>query len=116
VFGNRYGTANEIPYQATKVPLTVNTQREFNLMLESLPDDMKTKMLHYLNSHNKTMFKTLVLPNSVLSNTGMLPEVKDFVNSRKIINELCGSFYLVMSAMNYHKKEGTQLKELIKLS
>lgn len=116
VFGNRYGTANEIPYQATKVPLTVNTQREFNLMLESLPDDMKTKMLHYLNSHNRTMFKTLVLPNSVLSNTGMLPEVKDFVNSRKIINELCGSFYLVMSAMNYHKKEGAQLKELIRLN
>ena len=103
VFANKYGHAPTPPYNAIKVSVDADSPTKIKAWLARMEDQVIAgKMKAWLDSSNRRSVTQLLLPEPVLSNTGVPPEIVAGIDTRNIVVEMMEAFYLVLESIGIY--------------
>lgn len=107
VFANKYGHAPAPPYGAIKVSISADNPTKIKAWLDSIEDPaIAAKLKTWLESTKRRSVTQLLLPESVLSNTGVPCEIIKAINVRGIIVEMMEAYYLTLEALGIFVRNG----------
>jgi len=100
VFAPKYGAVENPPYSAVKVSLDIRNKTELADWLSRIQDkDVAQRMGIWCGKNNKTNFTMVLLPESIMANRGIPPEIIEGVNIRKLIFSTMESYYLILESL-----------------
>ncbi len=100
VFAGKYGHIESPPYSAVKVSLDIRNQTELREWLARIEDrDIAEKLAIWCTKANKTNFTMVLLPEAIMANRGIPPEIIQGVNIRKLIFSTMESYYLILESL-----------------
>lgn len=103
VFASKYGHATAPPYGAIKVSIDADSPTKIKAWLARMEDQVIAgKMKAWLDTTNRRSVTQLLLPESVLSNTGVPPEIVKGIDTRNIVVEMMEGFYLVLESIGIY--------------
>jgi DNA polymerase family B len=103
VFASKYGHAAAPPYGAIKVSIDADSPTKIKAWLARMEDQVIAgKMKAWLDTTNRRSVTQLLLPESVLSNNGVPPEIVKGINTRNIVVEMMEGFYLVLESIGIY--------------
>lgn len=103
IFGDKYGIMPDPPYNNLKVPVTTSNKTKCLKWLESLNDKaIVTKFTNWLNRNNKTNINTFYIPIDMLDKHGLIEELIDILDYRRIVRDCCVSFYIVLESLGVY--------------
>lgn len=105
VFKPKYGSIGEPPYRVLKISTTVNNITNMKKWVENIKDiDFKNRLGRWLVKNNRNNLPTVYLPFNYLQSYGMIEEVKDIINIRKMILDNCNMYYIFLESIGFYKK------------
>jgi hypothetical protein len=111
VFAPKYGQAENPPYLGVKVSLNLKSKSKLNAWLEKVEDPgVKFRMEEWLKEMDKTDLTMLLMPESILSQSGVPPEVTCGVDLRQLIVTTMEAFYIVMESLGLYFKSANNTK------
>ncbi|HWT40750.1 MAG TPA: family B DNA polymerase [Dongiaceae bacterium] len=111
VFAPKYGHAGEMPYKSVKVSLNLNSKSKLQQWLDRIEDPgVKHRMEEWLKARDRTALTMLLMPESVLAQTGVPPEATCGVDIRELIRTTMEAFYLVMESLGFYFKNDRNTK------
>lgn len=100
-FGKKYGLMPDPPYRTIKISLDIGGPAKLKAWIASIKDaDLQKWIRHWVAVKEKKNFSTFTMPEEMFVRHGIIDEIKDVVDVRKITMELCTSFYLVLETMS----------------
>lgn len=102
VFGPKYGMVDKPPYSIIKVPLRIKNKtdmKDWMNHIEKVDSAMAGRMAIYCTEKARDTIATLLLPNSILSGTGMPDEIMEFIDIRRLTYEILESFYMILESI-----------------
>ena len=112
VFQDKYGVMEEPPYTVIKISLTIDNKTQLNKWVESIEDvELKNRLVNWIVENNKKDLPTIYLPNSIIGKYGILSEIKNIIDTRKIILDVCSVYYIVLETLGFIKKQNLLLCE-----
>lgn len=100
-FGRKYGLMPDPPYRTVKISLDLGGPAKLKAWVETIKDpDLKKWVQHWIAVKEKKNFSTFVMPEEMFTRHGIIEEIKDVVDIRKITMELCTAFYLILETLN----------------
>ena len=113
VWSPAYGGVAPPPYGTVKISLTTDNARKTKAWIASFADRaLAERLTNYLIRTEKTCLPTFHLPAPVLQATGIPAEVKEVIDFRKVVGELCKSFYLVLETLGFYTNDD-KVKRLV---
>jgi hypothetical protein len=113
VFELKYGTINQPPYSAIKIPTILNNKTKLAVWLSNMSDtELARRMTDWLKYYKKTSLPTIYLPAEFLAGNGMINEIIPIIDSKRVILDLCNVYYILLETLGYIKKPGYLLCEL----
>jgi hypothetical protein len=105
VFEPKYGRIEKPPYVTAKIPTVLETPTAMRQWVESLEDlAFKQRLVRWLTQNNKAVLPTIYLPTSYLLSSGMIPEIKPIIDTRRTVLDLCKVYELIMESLGVFKK------------
>lgn len=107
VFGPKYGTMPEPPYQTLKVSVDLDNATDFKLWLEGLEDrELAFRLNTWMQRADKNMMTTFHVPIPILQKLGGMPaELLNAINFRKIVTDICKIYYLILETLGIYGME-----------
>lgn len=106
VFAEKYGECPEPAVTTIKLNTTLENPTITKEWLAGIEDeDIRNKMQKWLTLTGKKNLPTVMLPAEIVARKGLPIEFVSAINIRKIITDLCGIFYLILTVFGYYKKE-----------
>ncbi len=106
VFGPKYGTMPEPPYQTYKVSIEMDNAAAFKAWIDSIKDrELATRLENWAKRTGKTTITTLNLPAACLQSRGMPEEVLSIIAYRKIITDITKIYYIVLETLGMYSME-----------
>lgn len=104
VFGPKYGSAGAPPYRAIKVPMETDTAAKMKAWIDKMEDrDVARRMEEALKRAGKRNgMKQFMVPEGVVSKTGLPKEMLTAVNIRGTITQVMESFYIILECLGYY--------------
>lgn len=100
VFAPKYGDAGEPPVDTISVSTSVATHTQLVQWLSSIQDrELADRLQSFLAEHNKKNLKTILVPVSTLSVSGMPVELQQVIDARSIVVRLCRIYYLILQTL-----------------
>ena len=105
VFATKYGHAPEPPYVAIKVSVDLDNPTKLREWLASLEDQaIAAKMQTWLTNNARKGLSQFLLPEPVLSMTGIPSEIIAAVDIRGLLSQTMESFYLILESLGHYMK------------
>lgn len=102
VFAAKYGTAEEPPYRAIKIPLDTNSPTKMREWLASIEDRaIADKLEAWLNRSGRKAMTQLLLPESMVGVHGIPAEIVPVVDIRGTITQVMEGFYILLECLGY---------------
>lgn len=112
VFEPKYGPVAEPTYPVVKIPLRINNKTQFLQWLESIQDAaLRERLLAFMNKTGKKMLKTLYISVDYVMAFGIPPEIKNFIDIKRIQLDLTNSDRIILESLGYFAKKKTLLRE-----
>ena len=100
VFAPKYGKGLPPPYPCVKVSLALSNKTEIKEWLESIGDkEFAARMGGWLLKRNRTDFKSILLPTTVIAKTGLPVEIQQAANVKKLAFEINTGFYRILESL-----------------
>ena len=100
VFAPFLGDVPEPPYAVIKVSLACSNRTEINQWCERMNNPaLAEKLKAWLHERKRTNLNTLLIPAIVVETTGIPPEIIAGIDSRKVIFNTVGVFYLMLESL-----------------
>lgn len=113
VWSASYGGVVPPPYDTVKISLTTDNARKTRAWLSTFADqELATRLANYLVKTEKAYISTFHLPIPILQATGIPNEIKQVIDYRKVVSELCKSFYLVLETLGFYTNDD-KIKRLV---
>lgn len=107
VFANKYGHAPAPPYGAIKVSINADSPTKIKAWLDQIEDRViAEKFKKWLDDTKRRSVKQMLLPETVLSDKGVPPEIIKAIDIRGIIVEMMEAFYLTLEALGIFIRNG----------
>lgn len=106
VFADKYGHIQEPPYDTIKVPTILDNKKKLDEWIESIEEPMKTKLINFLNKHNKTSLGTIKPPIPIVAMNGLPEEIGRVIDIYRIVNDNMLAGYYFLETIGLYKKEG----------
>lgn len=105
VFAPKYGHTEAPPYAAVKVSISTNNASRTKAWLAGMEDrELAARMEAWMLKRGRKQLSTILLPENVLSQTGVPTEIVEAINVRKLIATTIDPFYLFLESLNIHYK------------
>jgi hypothetical protein len=106
VWSQSYGEVAPPPYGTVKISLTTDNTRKTRAWIESFKDrELAERLSRYMVKNEKMFISTFHLPAPILQAVGIPEEVKQVIDFRKLVSELCKSFYLVLETLGFYTND-----------
>lgn len=103
VFGKKYGVMPNPPYNNVKVPVTTNNKTSTVKWLNDIKDkDIAKLFTDWLARNGKSNINTFYIPTDMLDRHGVLDELFDILDYRRIVKDCCGSFYIILESLGVY--------------
>lgn len=100
VFGAKYGYLDEPPYDAVKLPVNLETKTAINDWISSISDPIiKAGAERWFASTNFRTYKTLILPEQLVSNHGIPKDLLKCVNARRSAFATVEPYYHILECL-----------------
>ena len=100
VFAPSFGDTKEPPYSVVKVSLTANNKTEIAAWCDRMENPLlKQRLQVWLLERRRTALSTLLIPASVVETAGIPKEIIAGVDTRKIIFNTMGVYYLMLESL-----------------
>jgi hypothetical protein len=110
VFSYKYGEAGIPEYTVLKIPTILSSKRMFTEFSETIEDPVfKTKILGFLEKHNKSEWKTFRVPMLTAMGNGLPKELLNAINVDRVVFDNCNVFYLLLETLGFYRKS-TEIK------
>lgn len=111
VFSPKYGHTPEPPYVAIKVSLMANNPTRLKNWIASMEDRvLADRFTDWLAKKGKKDMTMILLPESILSMSGVPKEIIQGINLRELIMQIMESFYLILESLGYFIKNDNNTK------
>lgn len=105
VFANKYGHAPSPPYSAIKVSIDADNPTKLKRWLDSMEDQViANKMREWLQKTGRKAVSQLLLPEMVLSMSGVPKEIILGVNIRGLIFQMMEAYYLILESLGIYMR------------
>lgn len=115
VFMDKYGGPSEPPYNAVKVNITLSNKTKIDKYLSNTTNPILIKWKAWLTRAQKTDHSVIYVPQDIIGDMGIPPEIQPVVDVTSIILDICNVFYLILGTLGYHKTTGVTLTEVLAL-
>lgn len=113
VFKDKYGTIPNPPYTTIKISTNLINKTAIKEWLETIEDiELKNRLITWLNEHNKTSLKTILLSSEFVEANAIPDELLRCIDVDKIITNLCSGHYLVLESLGFYKEKKYPLMKL----
>ena len=113
-FAKSYGDAPPPPYDGVRVPLELSSPRKVQEWLDTLEDrELALNFATWFKENNKTRITSFPIPYDVCVNKGIPKELKQAMNTRKIVLTLTKSLRNVLESLGYYTKNESFVTEQI---
>lgn len=102
VFSDKYGFKEMPPYSVIKLPGEHKSPRDTAEWLEEIDPQMQIKVKNFLAKYDKDKLGAFMVPENVVKNSGIPPEILAAVNSRKMVSDMSKIFYLLLKTLGYY--------------
>jgi hypothetical protein len=103
IFSPKYGSTQPPTYTAVKVSVDLAKPGLIKPWLAKMKDrDMADRIATFMARTGKKGFTTMMLPEAVISGTGLPEEVMDAVNIRKIVFDTSKVFYIILETLGVY--------------
>lgn len=100
IFGPRYGMLDEPPYEAVKLPVNLESKTAIRDWLATIEDPViKEGALKWFEETNYRNYKTLVVPEFLISNFGLPPDLIKAVNARRSAFQTVEPYYHILECL-----------------
>lgn len=100
VFGAKYGYLSEPPYDAVKLPVNLENKTAINDWIASIEDPIiKAGAEKWFASTNFRTYKTLILPEHLVSNFGIPADLLKCVNARRSAFATVEPYYHILECL-----------------
>ena len=98
-FAGKYGSPGEPAYDVVKLAVNLNTKTEVKRWLENMKDrELAGRLQQWFDKTGKTYIQIL-LPEAIVSQTGIPKEILDVVNYRRIVFSSVEPYYHILEAL-----------------
>lgn len=113
VFGPKYGTMPDPPYDTIKVNVTTDNPTKLKEWLNGIKDrELASRMTAYLERKGRTNIGTYHIPKEIVTSRGIPTEILDVVDFEKIITDICSIYYIVLETLGWYSV-GKKVKRLV---
>lgn len=100
VFGPTFGETQEPPYAAVKVSLAVNNKTEMEEWCKMMDNErLANRLRTWFMTNTKKDLTTLIIPYSVVETSGIPKEIAMVIDTRRVISNVMGTFYLMLESL-----------------
>lgn len=100
IFGPKYGYLDEPPYDAVKLPVNLENKTAVKEWLENIKDPMiKTTATRWFEENNYRTYRTLILPEFLVENFGIPPELIDAADTRRSAFSTVEPYYHILECL-----------------
>lgn len=100
IFGPKYGYLDEPPYDAVKLPVNLETKTAIRDWLETIDDPIiRNGALRWFEETNYRCYRTLILPEQLVENHGIPPELVKAANVRRTAFATVEPYYHVLECL-----------------
>lgn len=100
VFGPKFGFIGEPPYDAVKLPVSLQTKTAVKEWLESIKDPMiKASATQWFEANNFRTYRTLILPEHLVENYGIPQELIDVADIRRTAFATVEPYYHILECL-----------------
>jgi hypothetical protein len=100
VFAPKYGNTEAPPYVAVKVAVDAENPTKLRAWLAKIEDvALRDRLKAWLDKYNRTNMTMILLPQSVLTTTGIPKEIIQGIDKKNLIGGLTESFYLILESL-----------------
>ncbi len=112
VFSDKYGTIDDAPYSCIKIPTTLNNKTKLKEWVDSIVDvEFKDRLARWLSKYHKTSLPTIYINVDYIKAFGIPMEIKDIINTNKIIIEITRAERMTLEMLGYFIKPNLLLIE-----
>mgnify|MGYP001772778469 CR=1 FL=1 len=106
VFAPFLGKTKEPPYSVVKVSLVASNKTEIEEWCKRMGNDrLATRLKEWLLQRRRTNLSTLLIPQEVVETTGIPKEIIAGVDTRKLIFNTMGVYYLMLESLGIFKQD-----------
>ena len=114
VFAPVYGDIEKPIYSCIKIPTILHNKTELAKWLSGMKDqEMAKRMSKWLSDRNKTSLPTMYISLPYVSAFGLPEEIKQIINTKRIILTSTVSYRLILESLGYFPKVEMLVSELI---
>lgn len=100
IFGPRYGFLDEPPYEAVRLPVNLESKTAIRDWLASIEDPVvKEGATRWFEETNYRQYKTLIVPEQLISNFGTPPDLIKVANKRRTAFQTVEPYYHVLECL-----------------
>lgn len=114
-FAPKYGDPGEPTYLTVKVPLLTDSKASMDEWLNRLSETdpiMVGKIKNYMAKYNKQYIGTFRPPLNIVRGTGLPKEILDIIDYKRIVNDNCLVFYMILESIGFYKKDELLISEM----
>ncbi len=104
VFAGKYPPVSTLPYLAIKLSVTVDTKKKMDTWLDTKDPEFRTKFRSWLMTSKRYDLGLLMLPLESIKEGGIPDEIKDIIDYRSMIKEICNIFYIILETIGFFIK------------
>lgn len=103
IFGEKYGVMPNPPYNNVKVPVTTSNKSKTLVWLNNVKDKKIADLFKsFLARNGKSNINTFYIPTDMLDRHGVLDELYEILDYRRIVRDCCGSFYIILESLGVY--------------
>jgi hypothetical protein len=103
VFAPKYGDVSPPPYAGVKINVDLKSATSVRAWIASIKDRALAQRLEtWIVKNQKVGMQTLVLPQECLRSRGMPEEIVSVMETRKIVFDMTGIFYLILETLGFY--------------
>lgn len=100
VFSPKYGVTEPPPYTAIKVSLITDNKTKLKEWTDGIKDPgIKKRLIEFITKKGKNDISTFLLPESVISASGVPKEIIDVIDIRNLIYDTVKPFYSILESL-----------------
>lgn len=113
VFSPKYGNIEEPDYLTVKVPTVIDSPAKMKMYLDSLEDrDLANRLQLWMDTYKKKAITTFYPSVSYVQSFGLPKEMRNVIDTKRIIYDLTVNYRLILSMLNYYPKVNWLIKDL----
>jgi len=114
VFADKYGVPGDPTYMTINIPTLLKTKRLLTEYIATIEDEeIRDKLTAILTEYDKTALGTFRIPLAIVRGSGVPKEILGAINSKRIVLNSLGVWYLFLETLGIYRKDGLLFCEYV---